>query len=231
MKNTFIISILLLFSLNLISQDVLLEENVKDKKEVKKGPNKKYFTHMYYGMDFYLPPNEVGSEIIYGRSWDMNFGWRAKLKVAKFYSLGYTFDYSYTHLRMKQNEDKITPDDIEYNKQSLRTHQAKLGLYNRFNFDKRRGNRIGNFLDLGVYGGYIFSTRHKNEIKEDHSTYLEVHRKLDYIERLNYGAFANLGFNSYVITFKYRLSDFFKEDTDYPEISPFTLGLQIGLHK
>jgi hypothetical protein len=198
--------------------------------EYRKGPNSNYFSHVYYGIKFPMPPQNEGSEVMIGRSYGMEFGYRNKIRVGNFYSLGFNFAYAFNRYRMAQVDEKITPDDDIFDKQSLRNNEWRAGFYNRFNFDLKRGNTMGKYLDIGVYGTYHFYNKVKTETEIENTTTINIHRKLDYVEPWGYGVFANIGFGSFVITGEYRLSNYFKEDSGFPELPPLTIGLQFGIH-
>jgi len=232
MKKHFTLIFLLLSLMPVFAQEVLLEEEDPiSKMENDSGPNTRYFSHLYYGVKWPIPPQETGSEILFWKSYGMDFGHRSKIRFNNIYSVGFDFSYAFSSYRMKQSESKITPDDQSYDKQWLRTNELRLAFFNRFNFEKRRGNHIGRFLDLGVYGAWHFREKHKTEIEDGNSTFIGIHKKLDYFNTWNYGALARLGLNHYVITFNYRVSDLFTETSAFPELPRMTVGLELGLHQ
>jgi hypothetical protein len=232
MKNLYLIfalSILTAFSLS--AQDtLLLQDNPVEKMVNKKGPNSPYFSHLYLAYKSPVPPQNEGSEVLFWRSYGMDFGYRNKVRVSNFYSLGFSFAYSFNRYRMAQVEEKITPDMAIYDEQYLRNNEWRLEFYNRFNLDWNRGNTIGNFIDVGVYGTYHFWNKVKTETETDNLTVITIAKKLDYVEPWGYGAFAHLGFGAYVLTFEYRHSPYFKEDSGYPDLPQFKVGLQLGIH-
>ena len=69
----------------------------------------------------------------------------------------------------------------------------------------------------------------KNKMPNDNivETYT---RKLDYYNPLNWGVVARIGFNRYIISATYRMSDYFKSSFKYPELSRLSVSAQIGLY-
>ena len=232
MKKTILFICVILFSVSSYAQEVILEEKVdSEKKEKKKGANKRNFDHLYFGLKYPMPPNNEGSEVIFHKSPVWEFGYRYKFRVSNHYAIGANISYECRRFRLDQVDSKITPNSDLFDEEMLRSRSFNLGLYNRINFDKRRGNKVGNFLDLGAYGGYITSTIHRTEIEEDNAEHVSTYKKLEYMEKLKYGVFANIGFGRYVVTANYRLSNVFKEDSGYPEMPALFVGLQMGLHR
>jgi len=231
MKKTLLLLLVMLSFTLTYAQEEIVEKEIKDKKETEKKKIKKNSRHFYWGFHFALPPDEEGAELKYGSSYGFEFGYRHKYAITKHYGLGYNVAYVSSLFRMDQNDNKITPNDLIYDKQSLTTHDFRLELFNRFTFKKKKRSRMGTFADLGVYGAWNYNRKHKNVIEEDDSNFIEIHKKLDYVDKWGYGAFVNFGHNRYLLTLKYRLSDFFTEDAEYPGLPAMSLGFQVGLHR
>ena len=144
-----------------VSQTVLLEKDVNaDTIPKTGGPNLQHFSHFYFGYGLVLGADAVGSEIRYGSSTDFAYGYRYKRKLSEFYAVGFDVFYHSTTFHLKQDSTKVLPNNILHDekgeKEKLTFHNLSLGLYNRFNFGKR-GNYIGNFLDLGARIDWPFS--------------------------------------------------------------------------
>ena len=231
-----------------VAQTVLLEQDVNADTIPKiVGPNLKHFSHLYIGYGFVLGADAVGSEIKYGSSSDFVYGYRYKRKLSEFYAVGFDIFYHSTTFHLKQDSNKVLPNNIlrkhKGEKDKLTFHNLSLGLYNRFNFGKR-GNYIGNFLDLGARVDWPFSVVHftKDKLNTANDNNGKVVKTkttgLVYINQIYYNVFARFGFNKFVITASYRLSDLFKEDPElykgydkYPELPLLIVGVEIGLHK
>ena len=96
-----------------------------------------------------------------------------------------------------------------------------------------RGDYIGHFLDLGINGGYNFMTSHFTQNTTDIGTTRKVWNKsIDYINDIQYCAYARFGINRYGIVAKYRISDIFVSGySSMKELPPLSLGIEIGIHK
>jgi hypothetical protein len=235
--------ICVIFSQSISSQTVLLEEKIGayDFKPPSKGPNFRHFSHLYIGFGFYIPDGkdyEVKTKP--GSTTSLEFGWRYKLKLTNWLAIGSGINYVNNIFDIKQIDNKIVPNNILHTKEKLRFNNAGSELYLRFNFGKR-GNIVGRFVDFGAYGNWAFKVKHMFVDKaENQSVYGAGSQRvilynLNYIERFDYGLKTRIGFNRYVLTAFYRMSDLFTSDYkaevgDYylPKLS---VGLELGLHK
>ena len=134
---------------------------------------------------------------------------------------------------IRQNANKIFPNNSLSDNEKLLTRNLALELFNRFNYGKR-GNYIGNFLDIGAFGEWNFFPTYVVDNKSSSSfsgkTKL-IHSDLRFTNVFNYGVTACLGFNKYVIYSSYRLSNVFRSSSNFAELPRFIIGLQLGLHQ
>jgi hypothetical protein len=110
-------------------------------------------------------------------------------------------------------------------------HQVRGLYFIRFNYD-RRGNRIGRYFDLGVYGDLNVShqvfTRFKNP---DQSVTRSYTSRLKYYNRIGYGVQFRAGFNRVAFYAQYRLSDFFYPSKNLPELPRIMAGIELSSKK
>lgn len=242
-----IISAKLLMILPANSQDILMEETViTDTTIPDSGPNMKNYNHTFIGISFALGPDSLGSNINYGKSFAFSFGYRYKAKINNFYALGIDLQYQLNSFSLKQDSTKLVPNDSLHDKEKVKFHNLSLGFYNRFNYGKR-GNYIGNFVDIGMKIELPFLVAHitKDELKEANENNGKAIKtrttKLDYIEPYHYSAYTRIGFNRYVLSASYRLSRLFTSDpkhysqynngiNKYPELPVLSIGLEIGIY-
>ena len=226
-----IIFIALLFaSANAFTQEILLEQNVNsDSIRPSRGPNLKNFSHFYIGLGFPINTNEDVTYTKFGSSTNIDFGFRYKRKFTNFFATGFDLGIGSTTYNLSQDVPKTVPDTIINEKEKFRIFSVSPSAYLRFNFG-RRGNYVGNFLDLGTYGDWnirkLHFTINKNE--QDEKVKVETTR-LDYMENFSYGFLARAGSNRYVVTAKYRMSDIFKSSYAIPELPRLTVGVEVGL--
>ncbi len=228
---------LFLFGFQVVTaQKILLEDSIKDFSTEKYGPNLKKFRHLYYSMEFFADQPSSNAPIKYGLSHTILIGIRYKRKLSEFFAIGYDISYQYLGFNLKQKEGKKIPNAITHEKEKMLFNNGSFELYNRFNFGKR-GNLVGNFIDLGAYADASFSITHytRDTLGTSDPTMgnkiIEVTRKkLDYTNWYHYGVRARLGFGRYVIAASYRISDLMKSRIG-AELPRLSVGLQIGFHK
>lgn len=235
MKSVFSI-VLLIFTYSLLNaQTVLLEQNPK-KDTIKRivGQNLKHFIHVYGGISFAASPSEADSvQVNYGLSNCFSFGIRYKRKICNAYAIGYNLSMATTGYNIKQDKDKRFIDDSIHKKEKLILTALSFEFYNRINFGKR-GNIIGKYIDLGVYGNWNIGSNLylKDYIKlngQDKATPYETNtRRLYFIDPFGYGACMRFGFNRYTITAEYRISNMFKKSSGLKDLPRLFIGLQFG---
>ena len=233
----------------IFAQDILLEQDVNADTAVSDiGPNKKKFWHGYIGLGFPVSPDSAGSRINYGKSFEFTMGTRFKWRVNNWYALGLDMAYHLNayNLKQKPGAGKVLPNDSIHDKERLKLHHLGLGFYNRFNFGKR-GNHIGNFVDVGIRFDVPFVRSHVTVDKlqlAGSNNGRKIKTKttdLRFIEDYNYSGYFRLGFNKFVITASYRLTPLFIKDpnlyakynnglSQYPDLPVLNVGVEIGLH-
>ena len=232
------------------AQKVLLEQDVaRDTIKSSFGQNLKYFGHFYGGFGLAASAAEAKSSAVeYPASHEFVFGYRFKYRVGQVYALGFETSVSSQTFKIKQQSGKTLPTTMLFDEEKFRFTNLGLGVYQRFNWGKR-GNHVGKFIDLGVFGNWMPVKVH---IYEDDNIFgvagplsgvkmVKVRETgLKYIADTNYGVNARLGFNRYVFYANYRLSDFFNTGYaymqegvnvfDFAELPRLSVGFQIGFH-
>lgn len=231
MKSLFTI-ILLLLSIAVFSQDILLQQNVKaDSIRPTYGPNLKNFFHGYIGVGFPFSTNEESGYTRPLASTNIVFGVRYKRKFTNYLAMGMDLGINSASYKIKQNESKTVPDNTINDKEKIQVNAMGSSAWLRINIG-RRGNFIGNFLDLGVLGDWNFQKKHKTTNTNADGEKVKVSTtKLNYVENFSYGLLARMGINRYAITAKYRLSDIFDSSYEMPELPGLIVGFELGLFK
>ena len=217
------------------AQSVLLEEDVDYYEDVPEyGHNRKHYYHFYGSYGHMLgSTNEDKSKIAPFLSQYFDLGMRYKRRFSQFYSMGYDIIINNRNFRLADDESRNLPADDILDKESINLFTLEGGLYSRFNVDSRRGNYIGDFLDIGVFGGWNFLSRYyyKHEFTEGQNRKFSAYNP-DYLETFNYGAFVRAGYNRYVLFARYRLSNLINtDDNNYEDLPAFNVGVQVGFHK
>jgi len=231
MKKAFLI-LLFAISINTYSQEVLLEQNVKaDTIRPTKGPNLKNFVYGYIGIGFPVATEQTAKYTIPVTSLSSLYGVRYKRKLTNTLAIGLDLGLNLTAYKLKQNQGKEIPDTVINTKEKFQINSTRGSAFVRLNVG-RRGNYIGNFLDLGGYGDWNMVKKHKTTNQNDLGERVKViTSRLPYVENLSYGLLARIGSNRYSITASYRLSDLFKSSYSMPELPRLIVGFEIGLFK
>jgi hypothetical protein len=238
-RNLFLYFFLFL-SAGLLAQDVVLEKNVDEQYQEKKGPNMRYYGHFYEGIGTVAPyGNLKGATAESQRSSEIIFGYRYKIKLLSFYAIG--LDLSNRWLRYGIKSEGIpVAGEIASNplseaglvdKLSLNLSSLGLEAYNRINIGKR-GNVLGNFIDIGIKGEWNYGSRLILKSDATDGDYFqkarEVRKKLDFIGKLSTLVTARIGINKIGIYGNYRLSDLIADGYTTPELPPLTVGVQVA---
>ena len=222
----------LLASLSAFSQDILLHQNLKaDTIRPTYGPNLKNYFYGYIGLGFPLYTNEDVNYTKPGVSSNFDLGLRYKRRITNYLAMGLDLGISTTGYKLKQSDPKTIPDTVINDKEKIQISSMMSSGYVRINVG-RRGNYIGNYMDLGAYGGWNFQKKHKttNENAEGEKVRLST-TQLKYVENFSYGFLARAGINRYALTAKYRVSDIFKSSYAIPELPRLIVGVEVGLFK
>lgn len=223
-----LITFILLINVSVHSQTILMEETVEDNDDPgNNGPNLKNFSHFYIGLGSMISIKDDTAEILYPGSFYGELGYRYKRKLFEQLAIGLDLAYSQKIYQLAQNKSKILPNAILHKKEKLIFYKFNLNIYTRVNYTKR-GNYLGNFVDLGAGGNWTFAMR---QITKDESNDIFSKtrtRGFDYYQPFNYHVFARLGFNRFVISGSYRLSNIFKNKYNYPELARLMVGLEVG---
>ena len=217
----------------LSAQEIMIHEDLRGDTLVPEfGMNRKHFRHAYVGSQIFLGEAEGPSgEIRTGLSWATEYGMRYKRRFSNVFSGG--IEWSIRRLEyIPKNWGMVYMHEWgDLKNERLLLMQTGLGLYQRINFQKRRGDYIGRFLDLGLYGNWNFFSRHIYIFKNTKDERVKVKTThLSYIEPFDYGVLARLGFGNFVIKGTYRFADHFKESSGLEEFPRFGFGLELGLH-
>ncbi len=196
-----------------------------------RGANRTHYYHPYITWGLHLGSAQA-MDIRTHRSHYFDLGIRYKLKFNRFLSAGYEVALSNSSFCLSDDPQRSFPDTIRYDRERINLLALETGLYYRINVDKRRGNYIGNFIDLGVYGRWNALSRYSYRHKPEEDRVVKYSKYYpDYVNALNYGVFVRVAYNRLVLFGRYRLSnalDFKLKDTYLPQV---TAGIQIGIHK
>ncbi|OFY55752.1 MAG: hypothetical protein A2W93_01545 [Bacteroidetes bacterium GWF2_43_63] len=195
------------------------------------GPNGKRFFNSFVGWHFAIPTetNDAATVQPFSSS-GVRVGWMWKHRVSNFFSVGYLLDFDTYNYSYAQNDTKTFPDSLKHKSQSISVMTLGTGLYFRFNFDTKRGNYIGHYLDAGGYADWNFN---RTLATKDEIDFNQIERnrisRLHYVEKYQYGLYAAIGINKFTIFGRYRMSDIIKQPFHSAELPRLTVGIGLCL--
>lgn len=219
------------------AQVVLIKENVNaDTVLSEVGPNRKRYHSGFYSFGILFGnPDSTGSAIHAYKSFHVQLGDRVKFKLNNVFSWGIENLFDYKSFRIKQDSLKTFGGSVLHNKETFIVLAYDLLFFLRINFDPKRGDHLGKYIDIGAYGGYNFITRYKSVDTVQSQYGFErgkfIASKLRYIDRFNYGITARAGWWGLSVYFNYRLSDLFKEfeSIRYQELPRYEAGINFDI--
>ena len=220
-KLTFIFTILI--SQISFSQKTIVKENVpKDFKKfnMEKGPNKKKFSFFEFSVGTLLPISLNGDEsMTFKSSFEYQLSTNFKRKISPVLSL--TNILGISHLRI-QAKNIYELNDFGISSSAL---NPKFRMWNlmyltgfRFNIDPNRGNQIGKYIEMNLFGFYTLNSTLRYEYNTNlNNKTIITERNPNPISNLHYGFKMKLGIKSKSIFCFYRLSHFL-ENSDFPSL-------------
>ncbi|MGB0424021.1 MAG: hypothetical protein ACPGED_06860 [Flavobacteriales bacterium] len=243
MKYTLLTSFLFLFlSTSLLAQSTLFERDVDQARRQKQtGKNTEKHTGVVLSYGRIMPIAEADSGKVDLRSSMLSYGFYGKRKINNTFSYGWVVEYSRMSYSIEQDtlENKFTPG-VEHEKDRFNWNLFGGGAFFRTNFGKR-GNVHGKHLDIGANVMYGFAVKRIISRKDDPSMALGseqqdyVYKRLKFINRLQYDAFARIGLGDFGVFGRYRLSDLWKShesvnnNQPFPELSRLTIGIDLRI--
>jgi hypothetical protein len=215
--------------------ETLLDEPVNYDFKKDYGPNGKNYFQGYSSFAFMAGPSDTGVGINYGLSNEGAFGWRYKRRLTGMFSLVGDLGFRTAQFNISQPKKNYFLDTtfwhrsaVEHKKERLGYFSIDLGGFIRINFDPRRGDYLGHYLDLGATGSYLFSNRYITLDDQRNARVKTRFTRMPYTNPFQYELTGKLGFNILALVVKYRPTDIFKPEYKFPEFSRFLIGLEIS---
>ena len=218
------------------AQEVVLEQKPDQFAHSNFGANKAWFAQLSIGFGTLVGKGDNELSINDWRSNDLTIGIKMKRKINGLLSVWLEPGYHYAAYNINQTDHKITdslfwqsPGPLKHVKERFATEGILVNAFLRINIDPKRGNYLGNYLDLGA-GSEIIIDREYLAIDQnsDGSVKRTSFSNIPYMNSFGYNVFARIGLNWLAITFNYRLSALFKSQYNIPEPSVFTAGIEIN---
>jgi hypothetical protein len=195
------------------------------------GQNLPRFSQLYAQGGFVAGPDEAGARIKYGNSMDFAIGFRTKYKLSGFYSLGWELELRGILYRLVQDSGKVVPNTLLNERELLSVSVVQVGIYQRFNFDPKRGNHMGTYLDLGASAGYqVMQNILRNKLPDGSVANSSI-TKVPYDNNLSLRLNVRLGHGHAALYGSWVLTDQFKSSYGFPELPRLTVGLELGLYQ
>ncbi|MCB0430223.1 MAG: hypothetical protein H6585_03575 [Flavobacteriales bacterium] len=212
-------------------QAVLMEEDVAgDTVPDMYGPNRRHFVFEYVGFGSHGGQAEKNGRINGASSIQSRLGYTYKLRINQLLATGISLGYAYDVFAIKQTDNKAIPDTVRHSSEKMRFHLLTSNAFFRISLSPRRGNILGNYIDLGGYGNCVLGANHKTiDDMPDGTRIKTVVSREGLHETLQYGLFSKLGFQFVVIFAEYRMSDLFKANRNIPETPRFMAGIEFNL--
>jgi len=223
---------LLAFPLAIMAQQLIFEEEVEKNPGYSiSGPNQTHFleARIFYGLIFGIQEQDYPLKTLGSGEFEMMM--RYKLKLNSLLSCGAGAGYINQHYRVDTKAVKDFPDNKEYDREVFKMQSLKSTLFVRLNIDPRRGNYLGKYIESGVYGSWSFTLKRIMVDKFAESSdkayrrSKEIQSGLDYLNRIQYGAYISLGISNFELSYRYRLSGIMNSE-DYEFDFP---GNSIGI--
>lgn len=218
------------------AQDVLFrEDREKDSLVSSFGANQKHYLNLFIGTGFVAGNSEGDIAVRYPNSTEFITGLKYKRKLNRILSAGAELGYRYTRFALSQREEIDFPDTIfntgrnKHESEKFGFHALPLSIFLRFNFDPRRGNTTGNYLELSGLGDWIFSNEYVvDDVLDDKTKRKMKFTGMPFVNPLQYHASAKIGMRWLALGLRYRFSDYFKSSYAYPELPRFSVTAEIN---
>jgi hypothetical protein len=224
---------IILAHISVFGQEYIISENVQaDTTDSDFGPNQKHYWHSYIRYGFIALLDNQPELVESFKSRETSIGMRYKRKFTELLSGGIDFFYTNQRFAINQSNKQFWIDTLVYNKEKLNLQNLGTALFFRIN-TSRRGDVIGKYLDVGGYGSYAIGIKRTIEDKIPFSPWGETSYKntikgANYLNRFNYGVFARVGINFFVLNFRYRLSQLIINN-QIPEFPRFSVGIELDI--
>jgi len=189
----------------------------------------------FAGIGFILPDHSSDYyTVLGGKSINIDIGAIHRYQMSRRFALLGTLQYSYYNYKFRDAASEpvfaqevigweLAANDIR--KQVFRSHNIAAGVSTRYYLvpPKWRNTPSGMYIDLGVQGDFAFSKYCKLKMRSDGKKKF----RNDYaFNPFGASAIARIGWNSYAVFARYRLTDAFNSKALPMDLPPMTIGIQ-----
>jgi hypothetical protein len=218
------------------SQTVVLEQKGNQLNPDKKyGPNLKRYSNLSFGYGwFYQKYTDKNYQINFPRSIQLTLSRRSKYKLSSLFAIGNEIGLAFKNINLKNNNTALLSPNIN------RINRLSIGgsIYWRTNFDKKRGNRLGYFLDLGAGLDYFYLNKAISELDLPSSSYGSIrisYTGLKELKPVDYFCFARIGAERVNVIFQFILNEQIKDPSKstliIKNLPTFKAGIEVNPKK
>jgi len=229
-----LIFILTIFtSINSFGQTTLFSLKTIDfSKHEKWGPNQSNYSQFGVGYGFIVGSAEKYINIKDANATYITLNLRYKKKLNNVFAFGFDIFHNANTYQIKQINGKVFPDTLNHFKEYVNESDLGTGIFIRINFyhfnNSKRGNYLGNFIDLGISGSWVYSLYQSTTNKINMLKIKEITRGFDFFNKYYYSAFFRFGIDKTSIFLATRLSNLLKSTNTFPDLPPFSLGMEVS---
>jgi len=229
MKKLILIIIISAISLFAFSQQTLFSLATKDfSRKGDFGPNLKHYVQFSVIIGPIFNDGSPSLKLQKGNASFVESNIRYKRRLNNYFATGFDIFLSARSYELEQYAGKAIPDTNTYLTEYLNSSDLGTAIYLRLNLNKRRGNYLGDFIDLGIAGSYVVRFSQNTTLKNGNKKISTTTKGFDFYERYFYSAYFRLGFQKQGFIFKYRLSPLFKNSFGIPDLPPMSIGYEIS---
>ncbi|NLJ07990.1 MAG: hypothetical protein GX437_10005 [Sphingobacteriales bacterium] len=227
MKKILIIITLSMTGFLSFGQVRLFSEEVEDFSRDKGfGPNQKHYVQFLFTYGSYFGKSNPGAVVNPFVSTYFSLNLRYKLKLSRNFALGSELEFPFSSFHLSQEQGKIFPDTILHLNERIEVNEIRGSLYFRVNFNKRRGEYLGTFADVGMKSGWIYAFYHHTLDKTNGIKVHTTYNGYDFYKPLINYWYIRLGFDKVSFILMKRFSSFFKPSVAYPDLIKYSAGIE-----
>ena len=210
------------------AQEKEFEEYTTDSTErTEEGQNSKKYKGFF--VSFGLGTGENLSNDFSG----ISFGFYGIRKISNVFSYGLDFGYGIRSINFKNTYNTTFIDTFFSPLPDFHNMKAKgfdigtlaLAPYFRINFDPKRNNHQGFYLDFGVNGTYNFFERYNQIFKVGNVSESRIHKGDRFLLPFNYEPFARVGYKKITLMAQVYSGNFFKKSYNFANVNPILISL------
>ncbi|MCK5821694.1 MAG: hypothetical protein KAH17_07405 [Bacteroidales bacterium] len=212
-------------------QEVLIDEAPETSTDQGSwGPNRNNYIQLTFYRGQYLPIGGVMLETKTIQNLSTGVQLQYKRKINNTFSGIVEAVYNSDQFGLNCDKPSQINGATSYYKEQLIMHSAGINTLFRVNIDKKRGNHLGQYLEVGLFVDYLFISNHIGF--SDGSASSGKFKKvkvtesgLNYINPLQYGYMIRIGMDKYGLFYKNRFTYWIND----PTINGFLPSHQLGI--